>query len=181
MEGRAALPQCESQAALSGLARVLDRISGASGALAAWLVVPLIAASCYEVFSRYVLNQPTLWAFELGYMVMGAHFLVGFAYTLREREHVRVDLFYARFPRKAQALIDAFTYLALLLPLAVWLAVAFGEKVAKAYESQERSGMSAFNPVIWPFRLMMCVAFTLLALQGLAELLRCYRVLHEKR
>lgn len=140
-------------------------------------MVPLIVASCYEVFSRYVLDQPTLWAFELGYMVMGAHFLIGFAYTLREGEHVRVDIFYARFSRKTQALIDALTYVLLLLPLATWLAVAFGEKVAKAYESHERTGMSAFNPVIWPFRLVMCAAFALLALQGVAQLIRCYRVL----
>ena len=143
--------------------------------------MPLIAASCYEVFSRYVLAEPTLWAFELGYMVMGAHFLIGLAYTLRERAHVRVDVFYARFSRKTQAQIDALTYVLLLLPLAVWLAVAFGDKVAKAYESQERSGMSAFNPVIWPFRLVMCAAFALLALQALAQLIRCYLVLNEKR
>ena len=140
-------------------------------------MVPLIAASCYEVFSRYVLGEPTLWAFELGYMVMGAHFLIGFAYTLREREHVRVDIFYARFSPRTQALIDALTYVLLLLPLAVWLSVAFADKVAKAYESHERSGMSAFNPVIWPFRLVMCAAFVLLALQALAQLIRCYWVL----
>jgi TRAP-type mannitol/chloroaromatic compound transport system permease small subunit len=143
-------------------------------------VVPLIVASCYEVFSRYVLAEPTLWAFELGYMVMGAHFLIGFAYTLREREHVRVDIFYARFSPKTKALIDALTYVVLLLPLAVWLAVAFGDKVAKAYESHERSGMSAFNPVIWPFRLVMCAAFVLLALQAFAELYRCYLILTDR-
>jgi TRAP-type mannitol/chloroaromatic compound transport system permease small subunit len=181
VEGRAALSECEGQASLIRVARILDRISGTSGAIAAWLVVPLIVASCYEVFSRYALNEPTLWAFELGYMVMGAHFLIGFAYTLREREHVRVDIFFARFPRKTQALIDALTYVVLLLPLALWLSIAFGEKVAKAYESHERSGMSAFNPVIWPFRLVMCAAFVLLALQALAELIRCYLVLNEER
>jgi TRAP-type mannitol/chloroaromatic compound transport system permease small subunit len=181
LEGCAALSQCEGEAGLTSVVRFIDRVSGTSGAIAAWLVVPLIAASCWEVFSRYVLNEPTFWAFELGYMVMGAHFLIGFAYTLREREHVRVDIFYARFSRKVQALIDALTFLVLLLPLAAWLAVAFGEKVAKAYESHERSGMSAFNPVIWPFRLVMCAAFALLALQALAELIRCYRVLNEKR
>ncbi len=179
MEGCAALPQREGQAGLSGLARFLDRISGTSGAIAAWLVVPLIAASCYEVFSRYVLGEPTLWAFELGYMVMGAHFLIGFAYTLREGEHVRVDIFYARLSRRARALIDTLTYLVLLLPLAVWLAVAFAEKVAKAYESHERSGMSAFNPVIWPFRAVMCAAFALLVLQALAQLIRCYQILRD--
>jgi TRAP-type mannitol/chloroaromatic compound transport system permease small subunit len=73
------------------------------------------------------------------------------------------------------------TYVVLLLPLAVWLGVAFGDKVVKAYESHERSGMSAFNPVIWPFRLVMCAAFALLALQAIAQLIRCYLVLNDKR
>jgi len=161
---------------LTQLLRILDRVSGTSGAVAAWLVVPLIAASCYEVFSRYVLNEPTLWAFEVGYMVMGTHFLIGLAYTLREGEHVRVDLFYARMSPKKRALIDAFTYVALLLPLCGWLSFGFFEKVLKAYESHERSGMSAFNPVIWPFRLVMCTAFVLLFLQALAQAIRCYQI-----
>jgi TRAP-type mannitol/chloroaromatic compound transport system permease small subunit len=165
---------------LTQLLRILDRVSGTSGAVAAWLVIPLIAASCYEVFSRYVLSEPTLWAFEVGYMVMGTHFLIGLAYTLRENEHVRVDLFYARASRKARALIDAFTYVALLLPLAGWLSFGFFEKVLKAYASQVRSGMSAFNPVIWPFRLVMCAAFVLLALQALAQLIRCYQILTDR-
>lgn len=165
---------------LTRLLRLLDRVSGTSGAVAAWLIVPLIAASCYEVFSRYVLAEPTFWAFEVGYMVMGTHFLIGLAYTLRENEHVRVDILYARLSRKARALVDAFTYVVLLLPLAGWLSFGFWEKVLKAYASQERSGMSAFNPVIWPFRLVMCAAFVLLALQAVAQLIRCYLALTER-
>lgn len=156
---------------------LLDRISGTSGAIAAWLVIPLIVASCYEVFSRYVLGEPTLWAFEIGYMVMGTHFLIGLAYTLREREHVRVDFFYAHVSPRKRALIDAFTYAALLMPLAGWLSWALWQKVESAYQSHERTGMSAFNPVIWPFRLILCTAFALLFLQALAELLKCISVL----
>ena len=166
---------------MNGLARFLDQISGTSGAIAAWLVIPLIAASCYEVFSRYVLGEPTLWAFEVGYMVMGTHFLIGLAYTLREGEHVRVDFLYAHVSPKKRALVDAFTYVVLLLPLAGWLTVALWEKVARAYESHERSGMSAFNPVIWPFRLVMCAAFALLFLQALAELIRCLEAFKKPR
>lgn len=143
-------------------------------------MVPLIVASCYEVFSRYVMGEPTLWAFEVGYMVMGTHFLIGLAYTLREGEHVRVDFLYAHVSRKKKAIIDAFTYVVLLLPLAGWLSIALGEKVARAYESHERSGMSAFNPVIWPFRAVMCAAFVLLFLQALAQLIRCYLILREE-
>jgi TRAP-type mannitol/chloroaromatic compound transport system permease small subunit len=162
---------------LTALLRWLDRVSGTAGAMAAWLVIPLIAASCYEVFSRYVLNQPTLWAYEVGYIVMGTHFLIGLAYTLREGEHVRVDLIYRHVSRKARALIDAFTYVVLLLPLCVWLSIGMAQKVARAYETQERTGMSAFNPVIWPFRAVMLAAFVLLGLQALAQLIRCYQVL----
>ncbi len=143
-------------------------------------MIPLIAASCYEVFSRYVLGEPTLWAFEIGYMVMGTHFLIGLAYTLREGEHVRVDFFYANVSPRARALIDAFTYVALLLPLAGWLSLALWQKVLSAYASHERSGMSAFNPVIWPFRLVMCTAFALLFLQAVSELLKALRVFSKR-
>jgi TRAP-type mannitol/chloroaromatic compound transport system permease small subunit len=177
----AALPQREDQARLKGLIGFLDRVSGTSGAIAAWLVVPLIAASCYEVFSRYVLGAPTFWAYEIGTMVMGTHFLIGLAYTLREREHVRVDFLYAHVSPRKRALIDAFTYAALVMPVAGWLTAGLWGKVQSAYESHERSGMSAFNPVIWPFRLIMCTAFALLFLQALAELLRCYEVLRKPR
>jgi TRAP-type mannitol/chloroaromatic compound transport system permease small subunit len=143
-------------------------------------VIPLIVASCYEVFSRYVLGEPTFWAYEVGYMAMGTHFLIGLAYTLREREHVRVDFLYAHVSPRKRALIDAFTYVALLLPLAGWLTVGFWNKVEQAYQSQERSGMSAFNPVIWPFRLVMCAAFALLFLQAVSELLKAVRVFTSK-
>ena len=133
------------------------------------------------MFSRYVLGEPTFWAFEVGYMMMGTHFLIGLAYTLREREHVRVDFFHAHVSPKKRALIDAFTYVVLLLPLAGWMTMALWDKVTAAYESQERSGMSAFNPVIWPFRLVMCAAFALLFLQALAELIRCYEIFKKPR
>ena len=168
----AALPQREDQARLKGLIGFLDRVSGTSGAIAAWLVVPLIAASCYEVFSRYVLGAPTFWAYEIGTMVMGTHFLIGLAYTLREREHVRVDFLYAHVSPRKRALIDAFTYAALVMPVAGWLTAGLWGKVQSAYESHERSGMSAFNPVIWPFRLIMCTAFALLFLQAVSEFLK---------
>jgi TRAP-type mannitol/chloroaromatic compound transport system permease small subunit len=177
----AALPQREGEAGLTGLIRFLDRVSGTSGAIAAWLVIPLIAASCYEVFSRYVLGAPTFWAYEVGTMVMGTHFLIGLAYTLRQREHVRVDFLYAAVSPRKRALIDAFTYVVLVLPVAGWLTAGLWGKVQSAYESQERTGLSAFNPVIWPFRLIMCTAFALLFLQALAELLRCYDVLRKAR
>ena len=54
--------------------RLIERITGSVGLIAAWVVVPLVGATVYEVFARYVLNAPTLWAYEVGYMAMGTNF-----------------------------------------------------------------------------------------------------------
>ena len=64
---------------MDALVRAIERITGSAGLLIAWVVLPLILASCFEVFSRYVLNAPTIWAFELGYMAMGIHAMIGAA------------------------------------------------------------------------------------------------------
>jgi TRAP-type mannitol/chloroaromatic compound transport system permease small subunit len=64
------------------LLRAIERVSGISGHLTAWLVAPLILATVYDVGARYLFNAPTTWAYEIGYMMMGAHALLGMAYTL---------------------------------------------------------------------------------------------------
>lgn len=157
--------------------RVIDRLSGSTGVIGAWLVVPLIAATCYEVFSRYALNAPTIWAFELGYMLTGANFLIGTAYTLRERGHIRIDILYNHLPARTRAVIDVVGYVFLFLPAAMWLDVALWKYVLSAFKSQELSGQSAWNPVIWPFRLVFFSGFLLLTLQGIVELVRAARFL----
>jgi TRAP-type mannitol/chloroaromatic compound transport system permease small subunit len=157
--------------------RMLERVSGGVGVLAAWVVVPLIGATCFEVFSRYVLNAPTIWAFELGYMAMGTQFLLGAAFTLRERGHIRIDILYAHFRPKVQALIDVCGYLFLMLPACFWLMLSLWNYAADAYLSGELSGQSAWNPPIWPFRMVFFSAFAVLTLQGTLELIKAASVL----
>jgi TRAP-type mannitol/chloroaromatic compound transport system permease small subunit len=156
-----------------GLIHWIERISGGTGVVAGWLVVPLIFATCYEVFSRYVLNAPTIWAYELGYMVTGANFLIGAAYALREKAHIRIDVIYAHFfSKRTQALINVGGYVLLFLPIMFWLTLALWDYAYQAYLTQELSGQSAWNPVIWPFRLVFFAGFLLLLLQGIAEVLK---------
>jgi TRAP-type mannitol/chloroaromatic compound transport system permease small subunit len=154
----------------------LERISGTAGMVAAWLVVPLIIASCYEVFSRYVLNAPTIWAFELAYMAMGAHFLIGAAYTLRERGHIRIDILYSRFSPRTQAWVDVFGFTCLMLPASWWLTWGLWEYALDAFQSGELSGQSAWNPVIWPFRMVFFSGFLLLSIQGTVSLLKALTI-----
>jgi TRAP-type mannitol/chloroaromatic compound transport system permease small subunit len=155
--------------------RVLEKAASWPGMAAAWLVVPLILFTDYDVFSRYLFTAPTIWAFELGYMAMGAHFLLGAAYTQRERGHIRIDLLYSRLSPKAQAAIDLTGYVLLVLPFLCWTDWHLLTYTLRSYASGERSGQSAWNPVIWPFRAVFFLAFACLALQIAADSLRAAR------
>jgi len=162
---------------MDAILKFIDRASGSVGLVAAWIVLPLIMATVYEVLSRYLFNSPTIWAYEIGYMAMGANFLLGAAFTLREGAHIRIDILYTRLRDKTRALIDVLGFLLLFLPLGFWLSTRLGSYALEAFQSGEQSGESAWNPVIWPFRLVFFIGFTLLTLQAVAECIRAFRVL----
>lgn len=163
------------------LSRLLDRISLGTGMIAALLIFPLIIGTCWEVFARYVLGAPTIWAFELGYMGMGAHFILGGAYTLKKRGHIRIDLIYAQLSPKLRALIDLLGHLLLMLPFTLWMASGLWEFFMEAWMFGERSGHSAWNPVVWPFRLVLFAGFVLLAIQLVSEIVKALCVLTGQR
>lgn len=162
---------------MSKLVNIIERITGSAGLLIAWVVFPLILASVYEVVARHVFNAPTIWAFELGYMAMGVHALMGAAFALRERAHIRIDLLYVHFSDRTKALIDTAGYLILFLPVICWVSVGLWDYWIEAFIRNEHSGQSAWNPIIWPFRLSFFLGFSLLALQGVAELIKCVQFL----
>ena len=161
---------------LNGLIRNIERITGNLGILASFALVPLVIATCYEVFSRYVMDAPTVWAYEVGYILTGSHFLLGMAYTLQCGEHIRIDIFSGKFSERTRAVIDLVAY-AIILPLMLWLTYALFGHLATGYLRNEHSGQSAMNLPVWPFRIVFLVAFTLLALQIVAEIIKTVRKL----
>ena len=161
---------------LNGLIRNIERITGNLGILASFALVPLVIATCYEVFSRYVMDAPTVWAYEVGYILTGSHFLLGMAYTLKGGEHIRIDIFSGKFYERTRAVIDLVAY-AIILPLMLWLTYALFGHLATGYLRNEHSGQSAMNLPVWPFRIVFLVAFTLLALQIVAEIIKTVRKL----
>lgn len=163
------------------LLRAIERLSGISGNITAWLVAPLILATVYDVAARYAFNAPTQWAYEVGYMMMGAHALLGMAYTLREGGHVRIDAFSQMFSQGAKAIIDLIGYVVFLLPCLVWMTWSLWGYWMNSFRTGEMSGQSAWNPVIWPFKLVFFAAFVLLVLQILAEIIKAVLYLQGKR
>lgn len=161
---------------LRRIVRGIETITRWSGWLAAAVVVPLMIAMVWEVLSRYMFNSPTFWAYELGYMLMGAGLMLGIAYAMQVRAHVRVDFLYGALPPRGKAAVDLVGF-AFLLPMALWMTAGLWDYLVYAYVNNEVSGESAWNPVVWPFRVTFVAGFALFALQIAAEIAKSLHLL----
>jgi len=74
-------------------------------------------------------------------------------------------------------LIDSLGYLVLFLPVVSWVSLGLWEYWVEAFVGDHRSGQSAWNPIIWPFRFTFFLGFAFLWLQGIAEFIKCLRFL----
>ena len=160
--------------------RIIDAISDWSGRVFAWLILPLIAVMTWEICVRY-LAHPTQWAYDLSYMIYGAMFMLGAAYTLRRGSHIRTDFLYQKWPVKTQALVDALCYLLLFFPgiaIFLWIGTEFAWQ---SWVREERSVGSSWMPVIYPLKAVLPIATAMLLLQGLAEFLKCMHALRTGR
>jgi len=157
---------------ISILINYIEKLTNIIGHIAAWLLIPLTLVAVYEVAARYLFHAPTIWAFEIGYMLMGAYFLLGAAYALHEGAHIRIDVFYTHFKPKNQRTINFICYLFLFRPISWWLTYALWNYAAEAFITGETTGQSAWNPPVWPFRLTFFIGFFLLSLQATAEFLK---------
>jgi TRAP-type mannitol/chloroaromatic compound transport system permease small subunit len=161
----------EPPARLRSLIRALDAFAEWSGWLVAWLIVPLIGAMVYEVVARYFFRAPTVWAQDLSYMLYGALFMLGGAYTLRWGGHIRTDFLYDRFGVRGQALLDSIAYLFFFFPaFGVFLWFGWGYFV-ESWRLDERA-ISPWSPPIYPFRAVLPLAAALLLVQGVSETLK---------
>lgn len=140
-----------------------------------WLIVLLVFAMVYEVVARHIFNAPTIWAFEVAYMLSGTVFMFGIAFCQFLDAHIRVDFLYNRLGNRYRTVIASVTYLLFFLPGCIWLTWALGEYALESYLIGEHSGESAWNPIIWPFRLVWTIGFAALVLQGMAGLIRTFR------
>src|SRR5512145_1886506 len=93
--------------------RVIDKFTDVSGTLVAWLNVPLVLAVAYEVAMRYLFNAPTIWSFDVTYMLYGTIFMLGAAYALHKGAHIRTDFFFEKWSIRTNGKIDSIAYIVL--------------------------------------------------------------------
>jgi len=159
------------------IARRLDPIAIWSGRLACLLLIPLVLGLTWEVGARYLFNAPTMWAYDLTFILYGSFFMLGAAFTLQRKGHVRTDMYYDRWPPRRQALVDLACYLVLFVPFVAIFAVTGSEYFWKAFTTGEKFVSSTWQPVTWPFKLAMPAAGVLLLVQGASELCKCLHTL----
>jgi TRAP-type mannitol/chloroaromatic compound transport system permease small subunit len=152
--------------------RFIDMMSRAAARVAELLLVILVCAMLYEVFARYVLDAPTIWAFDVSYTATGAVFLLGAAWTTRVDGHVRVDFLSRHFPPMLRKTLGGGVYLLLVAPLFGALAWAAWKRTISAYVSGEVETVSIWAPLMWPFFAIIAIGLTLLSLQVALEGLR---------
>jgi TRAP-type mannitol/chloroaromatic compound transport system permease small subunit len=156
---------------LRTLIRSIEALSRGFGAVAAGLVLLLIVLMIYEVVVRYVLSAPTLWGYEVTTWVMGASFVLAIAYALATDSHVRINFLHDWLGQRARHACDLAGY-AIVLPLLVWLTYGLWDYWYGAFRTAERSGQSAWNPVVWPFRLILFLGVLACTLQTVAEVVK---------
>jgi TRAP-type mannitol/chloroaromatic compound transport system permease small subunit len=152
--------------AIEGLSLWVGRAFG-------WCILILTLSVSYEVFVRYVLNSPTVWAFDMMIQMYGALFLMCGAYALAQDTHVRADVVYRLFPVKVQASMDFVLYFLFFFPGVIALAWYGYEIASDSWRYKEVSFNSPASIQIYFFKSLIPLSGCLLALQGVAELVRC--------
>jgi len=154
------------------LVRIIDKFTDTTGTWVAWLNVPLVAIVAWEVFARYLFNKPTIWSFELTYMLYGTIFMLGAAYALHKGAHIRTDFFFDKWSIRTKGVIDSVAYLVFFFPsIFVFMLVSGGEGLY-SYSIAEESEQTPWRPYIWPFKLMVPLACLLLLIQGVSETIK---------
>jgi len=156
-----------------GIIRSIDWFTEYVGiGLALTLVPALILPNVYEVISRYVLQDPTVWALDVTIMVSGALFMLGSAYALLKGAHVRTDMLWEGFSNQTKGRIDSTAFIVFFLPTMLILTYSSWDDFLYALSIDERSNTGAWQPIIWPFRAVIPISFAMLFLQGISELLK---------
>ena len=156
---------------LLGLSAMIDRVNEVIGKAMGAAILLAVLISAGNAVIRKAFNMSSNAWLELQWYLFGAAFMLAAAYTLKQNEHIRVDIFYASRSRRTQHWIDLFGHVFFLMPFALlmtWMLIPYA---LRAYQTGEIS-TNAGGLIIWPARALLAAGFVLLSLQGLSEIIK---------
>jgi TRAP-type mannitol/chloroaromatic compound transport system permease small subunit len=152
--------------------KTIDKISEWTGAFSAWLVIPLMVVVIHEVVMRHFMNAPTRWGYDVCWMLFAAQFLIGGAFTMLRKGHIRIDIVYGVLSERSRLIYDVINTIVVILPpmvLFTWAGVAFA---ADAWLGGEKLSTTNWFFPAGPSKSLIPIGFFLLSLQCLAEIVR---------
>lgn len=156
--------------ALNTVLHWVDQLNEWIGRILSLMIFIMFILVLSEVVRRYFLNAPTVWSNELTQLIFGAYIILSGGHILKFNGHVNVDIFYSRLAPKSRAVLDIITYGVFVLFCGMLL--IYGGQLAWESVSTLEHSQSAWNPPLYPFKLMIPVGAFLLLLQGTAKLIR---------
>jgi TRAP-type mannitol/chloroaromatic compound transport system permease small subunit len=156
------------------IVRVIDRFTDTTGTWVAWLNVPLVLVVAYEVVARYVFNTPTIWSFDMTYMLYGTIFMLGAAFALHKGAHIRTDFFYETWSARTKGTVDSISYIVFFFPSIVMLLLVSTNESWYSFGIRETSEQTPWRPILWPFKAVVPLTCVLLLLQGVSELIKSF-------
>ena len=156
---------------LLAFADVVDRLTESLGQWLKWHVLFSSIISAFNALMRYTIHYSSNAFLEIQWYLFGAMFLLAAGYALKHGEHVRVDVFFSKMSPRTQAWVDVVGTILFLMPMAIIIAWLSIPMVVNSIRIQEHSS-DAGGLLRWPIKIMIPLGFALLALQGLAEIIK---------
>ncbi|KRB25946.1 MULTISPECIES: TRAP transporter small permease subunit [Mesorhizobium] len=153
------------------LSRGIDRLNEFIGKSVSWLILLAILVSAANAVIRKMFDTSSNAWLELQWYLFGAAFMLAAAYTLKQNEHIRIDIVYGLFSRRVQHWIDLLGHILFLMPFVTLMVVYFVPYVSLSFHSGEMS-TNAGGLIVWPAKAILLVGFFLLALQGISEIIK---------
>jgi len=158
-------------AALLALSRAIDRVNEVIGRWVAWLILLAVLISAANAIIRKTFNISSNAWLELQWYLFGAAFLLAAAYTLKQNEHIRIDVVYGMFSRRVQHWIDLLGHVFFLMPFTILMICYFVPYVSLSVRSGEMSS-SAGGLILWPAKALLLIGFVQLGFQGVSEIIK---------
>jgi TRAP-type mannitol/chloroaromatic compound transport system permease small subunit len=154
--------------------RLINRLNERVGVLTSWLTALLVIVVSYDVCVRYLFGESSVGLQEFEWHLFALIFLLGAAYTLNVDEHVRVDVFYARFSIKNKALINFLGSIFLLIPFCIIVIISSQDFVSISFRMGETSPDSGGLPARYILKSFIPISFFFLLLEGISFALKSF-------
>lgn len=158
-------------AGLLALSRAIDRLNEFIGKWIGWLILVSILVSAGNAVIRKTFNMSSNAWLELQWYLFGAAFMLAAAYTLKQNEHIRIDIVYGMFSRRTQHWIDLIGHVFFLMPFTLLMVYYFVPYTLRSFRNGEMS-TNAGGLIVWPAKAILLVGFTMLAIQGISEIIK---------